>query len=128
MKLNRKGFTLMELLGAITILGILSGIAVVAVSGIIQNARQKHYETAEKNIEIAGESYAQQNRGILPKVIGQTTTIELSTLIEKNYIQPIKDHTDKECDSAESYVKIYKYSQSEYSYTAYLECNGYKTK
>lgn len=127
MKLNRNGITLIELLGAVTILSILSGLAVVAVSGVIQNSRQKHYETAEKNIEMAAESYAQQNRSVLPKVTGQTTTIALSTLIEKNYIQPIKDHTDKECNSSGSYVKIYKHSQKGYSYTAHLECNGYKT-
>ena len=75
---NKKGFTLIEILAAVTILGILTGVAIFAVSGIIENGKEEHYNTAEENLAMAGQSYAQQNRAALPKAIGQKTKIPLS--------------------------------------------------
>lgn len=121
---NKKGFTFVEILAAITILGILTGVAVVAVSNIIENGKKEHYETAEKNLSLAGQSYVQTNRAYLPKAIGQKTKIKLSTLVEKNYIQPIKDYSDNNCDMEASYVQVFKYSQNDYSYVPVLKCGS----
>ena len=128
MKTNKKGFTLIEILAAVTILGILSIVAVVSVNKVIQKAKQNHYVTAEDNLEMAGQSYVQQNRNALPKAIGQKKKIPLKTLVEKNYIEPIKDYSDNECDLENSYVQIFKYSQDDYSYIAYLDCPVYDSK
>ena len=125
---NKKGFTLIEILAAITILGILTGIAVVSVTKIIENGKKKHYLTAEENMKLAGQSFAQQNRSNLPKAIGQKTKISMKKLIDKNYIQTIKDYSENDCDMDKSYVQIFKYSQSDYSYVAYLECPNYNSK
>lgn len=125
---NKKGFTLIEILAAITILGILMGIAVTAVTGIIQNGKESHYETAEENLNLAGQTYAQQNRSALPKAIGQKTKVPLSVLMQKKYIGEIKDYSDNNCDPNKSYVQIYKYDQDKYSYTAFLDCPDYNSK
>ena len=125
---NKKGFTLIEILAAITILGILTTIAVVSVTKIIENGKKQHYTTAEENLSLAGQSYVQQNRKDLPKAIGQKKKINLKTLIDKKYIQPIKDYSENECDLTKSYVQVYKYTQSDYSYVAYLDCPGYNSK
>ena len=125
---NKKGFTLVEILAAITILGILMGIAVTAVTGVIQNGKESHYETAEENLNLAGQTYAQQNRAALPKAIGQKTKVPLSVLMQKKYIGEIKDYSDNNCDPNKSYVQIYKYDQDKYSYTAFLDCPGYNSK
>ena len=50
MKLNKKGFTLVELLAVITILGILMSVAIGAVSWILESAKDNFYKTLEKNI------------------------------------------------------------------------------
>ena len=89
MKGNKKGFTLVEILAAITILGILSTIAIVSVNKIIQSGKEKHYKTAEKNLILAGQSYVQENRSELPKTIGQKKIVYLKTLKEKKYINSI---------------------------------------
>ena len=128
MRKNKKGFTLIEILAAVTILGVLSIVAVVSVNKIIQKAKQNHYITAEDNLEMAGQSYVQQNRNALPKAIGQKKKIPLKTLVEKNYIEPIKDYSDNECNLETSYVQIFKYSQDDYSYVAYLDCPVYDSK
>ena len=49
-------------------------------------------------------------------------------LIEKNYIQPIKDYSDNECNMSESYIQVFKYSQDDYSYVSYLECPNYNSQ
>lgn len=125
---NKKGFTLVELLATVTILGILSTIAIVSVSGLLQKGRNKHYKTAEKQMIQAAQSYAQQNRGALPKTINGTSEIQLNTLIANKYINELKDHTNKvNCDPTNSKVTITKTSQTNYSYKAHLECGKYKT-
>ena len=121
-KLSKKAFTLIEILGAITILGILSIVAIISVNKIIQRARNEHYKTAEKNFTLAAQSYVQQNRKELPKVIGQREKVYLKTLIDNNYIEKILDYRKKECNTDQSYVQIFKYSQTDYSYIAILKC------
>lgn len=124
---RNKGFTLVEILAAITILGILSAVAIVSVNKVIQNAKSKHYTTAEEQLKLAGQSYIQQNRSKLPKSIGQMVKIPLRTLVTSNYIEEIKDYSKKECDLDKSYVQVFKYSQTEYSYTSYLKCPTYSS-
>ena len=128
MKKNKRGFTLIEILAAVTILGILSIIAVISVNNIIQKTKQNHYTTAEEQLEMAGQSYVQQNRSALPKAIGQKKKIPLKTLVDKNYIEPVKDYSDNDCDLETSYVQVFKYSKEDYSYIAYLDCPVYDSK
>ncbi len=122
---NKKGFTMIEILAAVTILGILSVTAIVAVNNIIQKAKTNHYLTAEKEFELAAQSYAQQNRSELPKAIGQKKQIYLKNLVDKNYIEIIKDYNGNDCNLEESYVQVFKYSQNDYSYLPYLKCEQY---
>ena len=128
MRNESKGFTLIEILAAVTILGILSVTAVVSVNKIIQNAKAEHYNAAENELKISGQNYVQQNRSMLPKTVGQKTKIPLKTLVENNYIQQVKDYNDNNCDLNKSYVQVFKYSQSDYSYIAYLKCPTYTSK
>ena len=118
-KLSKKAFTLIEILGAITILGIISIVAIVSVSKIIERAKNEHYKTAEKNFTLAAQSFVQQNRNSLPKVIGQKKKVQLKVLLDNNYIEEILDYRKKECYT---YVQVFKYSQTDYSYIAILKC------
>ena len=127
-KQKNNGFTLVEVLAAVTILGIISVVAILGINNIIQNAKEKHYITAEQQLKLAGQSYTQQNRSALPKAIGQKSKIPLKTLVDKNYIKIIKDYSDNNCDLDKSYVQVFKYSQNDYSYVAYLDCPAYNSK
>ena len=126
MKNNKKGFTLVEIIGVVAILGIVAVIGLVSVNSIIQKGKNEHYTTAEKNLKVTAESYAQANREYLPKNVGEMTKVKLRTLVDDNYMEPIKDYHDKNCDLDNSYVQIYKYSKTNYSYLAYLDCPDYK--
>ena len=121
---NQKGFTIVELLAAVAILAILSTIAIVSVSNILDNANKKHYETQLKNMIMATKSFTQENRNILPKAVGDTSNVTLEMLQNKKYIGQVMDRSKNQCNNKESYVNIFKYSKTEYSYTAYLKCGN----
>ena len=48
-----KGFTLIEIIATIAILGIMSVIAIVSVNGIIQKGKDEHYKSIEENSSLA---------------------------------------------------------------------------
>ena len=50
-KLNRKGFTLVELLAVIIILAIVIGISIPAVLSAVENARKKSFDNAVDSIK-----------------------------------------------------------------------------
>ena len=125
---DNKGFTMVELLAAITILGILTAVAIGAVSWILQRSRENYYVTLEKNVTMAGENYYADNRASLPKSIGQNRRILLKTLVDKKYLKEVVDYNKADCSASDkSYIKVVKYSKSDYIYKAYFDCPGYKT-
>ena len=125
---KKKGFTLIEIIATIVILGIMSVIAIASVNGIIQKGKDEHYKAIEENSKLATESYVQTNRDELPKNIGEKKKIPLRTLVEKNYIEAPEDYYNKQCNLDNSYVIVYKYSKTGYSYTTYLDCPSYNNK
>ena len=66
---KEKGFSLVELLAVVVILGLLSTIAIIGVNAIIKNAEKQHYETQKNTLKMAAQSYAQANRNVLPKSV-----------------------------------------------------------
>ena len=85
--MKNKGFTLIELLAVITILGILMVISIVAVTRLINKSKREQKNAQEQTVIMAAESYLQANRALLPKSIGETTTIFVSNLKESNYLK-----------------------------------------
>ena len=119
---RRKGFSLIELLGAITILGILSIITIMSVSRVIERSKKAQKEEQEKTIVMATESYMQDHKSEMPKVIGETTTISISVLKNNKYIkEDIKNGDGKSC-MEHSNVTVYKQSKDKYIYTPHLYC------
>ena len=125
-KINKKGFTLVELLGTIVIIGIVSGLAISGVTRMINNAKKETSESQKKTIKMAAESYFQSNVKKLPKVIGSFSTVSAKELNEAKYITTELKNEDGDSCMENSYVKIYKKSASEYVYTPYIYCGDEK--
>lgn len=121
---NKKGFTMVELLAAIVILGILSVTAIVSVTRLITKSKGEQRVQQEKTAIMATQSYFQANKDELPKAIGESRTIPLTKLKSTNYLKNnIKNADGKSC-MENSYVKVYKKSNSDYTYTAHIICPG----
>ncbi len=121
---SRKGFTMVELLAVIAILGILFIFAVPAVSRWIDRSKKESVESQKQTLLMAGQSYGQANKNVLPKVIGETVTIKANDLKEAHYLKEDLKNTDKKSCMENSYVEVYKKNKTKYTYTAYLYCEG----
>ena len=119
---------MVEIIATVAILGVISTIAIFSVTNIIERGKQEHYESVEKTIKMSAESYAQANRKYLPKNVGEKKKIYLNQLIEDNYVEKVYDYYDKECYADQSYVQIFKYSKTDYSYMTYLKCPDYSNE
>lgn len=130
MKLNNKGFTLVELLAVVSLIAILSGLAITAYTSYLEKARKESYEAMEKSAFSAAQNYIQATGAIVP-VQPSERTIDVSTLVDKGYLKNLEDPRSKGeyCHSG-STVKVSKKKSSgttleEYTYTVTIKCNGY---
>ncbi|MFK8025159.1 MAG: type II secretion system protein [Ilumatobacter sp.] len=69
-----KGFTLVELLIVIVILGILATVTVFAVSGVTSEANENACGIEQKNIETAIAAYNAENSGAFPTQASDVST------------------------------------------------------
>jgi len=114
--MNKKAFTLIELLAVVIILGILGGLAVGAYYKYLDKARNESFKMAEKTlVNDVKDAYADclsnfgnefcdnhSNFGYINE------TIYLNELIQTGYSNKIKDpyDTNSYCDPNLSYVKV----------------------
>ena len=104
---NNKGFTMVELLATVTILGILATIATVSVTRTMQKAHKEYDQKQNKLFTTAAQTYFTDNRSALPKKLLTTSEVTLQELIDKNYIEEIVDYKKKayKKDKSKAYVK-----------------------
>ena len=121
---NSKGFTLVELLAVIAILGIIMIVAIPGVTMLINRSKSDSRDSMEKTLEMAARSYASGNSQALPKVVGESTLIKAKDLKKTNFLKEDLVDYDKNSCMDDSVVRIYKYANNGYTYTPYLYCEG----
>ena len=128
MKQNKYGFTLIEILGVVVILGIIMGVGVAGYSNYIEKVKANYYDSQEEMLKEAGIDFFTDNRGRLPQTAGEENCVLLNTLINNRYIQTILDYNKKSCDGNKSKVCARKLTNTKYIYSSYLSCGeDYKT-
>ena len=64
-KLDRKGFTLVELLTTIVIMALIMALAFPSMTGMIDNTERKKYESYEKSMTEYAKAYFDDETGII---------------------------------------------------------------
>ena len=91
--MNKKGFSLVELLAVIAIMGILSGICILAVTRYISNSKKKTYKNFEENLRGAAVNYLSSHTEL--STVSGGVTLTYSTLVEGQYVEFELVRTDK---------------------------------
>lgn len=121
-KNNVKAFTIIELLGVIVILGILSAIIVPAVTNYMEKSKLEYDIDLENQLKLMGKNYYSNNPEKMPKIndgVGYVTAEEMATqnLLSKKLVN------SKGEDCSSSYVVISNLNKN-YKYTGCLVCDG----
>ena len=131
--MNKKGFTMIELMAAITLLGIMLTLAVVSVSKYLNKARNTAYKDYEKTLEGAATNYFLDHTGLLPEINDASgTKVLATTLINEDYLENMKDPTNKSfnCNN-NSYVIVTRKNNVGFNmdleYRVCLVCSKYKS-
>ena len=84
--MEKKGFTLVELLAVIIIIGVMGVIIIPTVNKAIKDFRGDTYENQIETIELAASNWATDNPYSLPAEDGGVTTITLGSLKSGGYV------------------------------------------
>src|SRR5574344_1149004 len=122
---NKRGFTLVELLGLIVILAVIAAITIPTVTGIIKKNKEKAYNATVATIIDASKKWSSDNSSMVSDT--GDSYVRLATLTEgyidqDELINPITNNTMDGC------VKISHsdtYNQYEYSYETKDECPNF---
>lgn len=89
LKNNQRGFTLVELLAVMVILGIIMAIALPNVTGILYKNRSSTYvEDAKKLVTTAEYKFRGSNTGIIKPADGQCIAMNLAYLDNSEFEEP----------------------------------------
>ena len=131
MKTNKRGFTVVELLVVLVILGILITLAYISVSKYLNQARSTTYEDFEKNITSGVTNYLIDHTGSIPNE-GESLVVDVEKLVCEGYIEDLQDPREsaRTCN-LESYAIVKRNANTGYNmdidYEACLVCAGYKS-
>ena len=108
--MNKKGFTLTELLGVIVILAIIAIIAFPSVLGLLNSSLNETDEAMQNFAITAARNYVNDNMDSYPKALeGQTKTysnLKIQTLLDEGYISSTTISSEKNCEMLNDEIKI----------------------
>ncbi len=119
----KKGFTLVELLAVIVILGILGLVVYPSVISVIKDARDSAYKSQVKVIEKASKEWGVEHPNNLPEIDSATSVwISVSKLIKDGYISNDDVANPKgDIKNMNGCVEV-KYESNQYTYSYKPEC------
>ncbi len=128
---NEKGFTMIELLATITILGVLSTLAVVSMNSVTKHAKNATYQEFEETLKDSTANYLLYNTGLIPDV-GGSYKVMASKLTSEGYLDNLTDPQIKTANcNNNSYVIVKRNSDVDFNmdleYKVCLVCSKYKS-
>lgn len=120
--LGRKGFTLIEVIAAVAIMGVLTGTAIAGVGSSLRKSHNSYCSQQVDMMVVAGRDYFNDKKSSLPLELGDEECVNLSTLMQNKYIESMKDYNGGVCNPVNSKVCAMKITGNSYYYTGSLDC------
>lgn len=131
-KINKKGFTLTELMAVILVIGIVFSIAIPSVSYVIKASKKRAYRSHEDVMKKAAIAYLTQNSNSIP-INEEECFLDVSFLINNKYIKAFKDPDNSDLNCIDGSFIIVKRSDKKddndnyinisLNYIPYLNCS-----
>ena len=128
MIMNKKGFTLVELLATIILLAIVLSLSSIAIIGIINSSKEKNYEQLISNIKDGAEVYYQEckySKEAIIKMFKDDVSnanafcdynISLGELVTYGYIKGnSKDYKNENVDEKLKFILVNSYDELDIS-------------
>ena len=119
--MNKKGFTLVELLATIILLAIVLSLSSIAIIGIINSSKEKNYEYLISNIKDGAEVYYQEckysnNSRISCNLNNNGYNISLGDLVRYGYVKGnSKDYKNENVDEKLKFILVNSYDELDIS-------------
>lgn len=84
---KKKAFTLVELMGVLVIIGVLSAILIPVISNKLKENKEKAYQIQLQNIILSAKNFASDNMFLLPQTDGDKINITLGQLKKSGYTE-----------------------------------------
>ena len=123
--MNKKGFTLVELLAVIVILAVVITVAVPAFNKYILQSEKQYYNSLEKSVKTSGMEYFNENSVFFPKEVGEYAVVNKDELKGSGIIENITDSEGNPCQEVN--VIVQKKENGSYEYMTCLKCGDYQT-
>ena len=117
--MKKRGFTLIEMIVVLLLLGIVIVLVLPAVRGLTYNSNSKKYQQLEKTINEAAKLYSSSYQGELVNTSYECFNIPYSTLIKEGLIE----EEDINCSGN---IIMRKRKKIGYDYEQYLTCKNSK--
>lgn len=130
--MKKNAFTLLELLGVVIILGVLSLITFPIILNQIKNAKQGIKDSTKTLIIDAAKDYYEDNTNNYEKIEGMTYCIDIKTLTDNNYLNKnLKNENLNNIDTNKKVKLIFHNNKFDYEivdscthYTVTFDANG----
>ena len=107
--MNKKGFTLAELIGVIVVLALICLVSVPAIASVLKTNKKSLCKTQLNNVLEAARNYASENLLAMPTNDGDSKTITIQDLIDNGFIdEDIENPVTKENFDSEIEITIKK--------------------
>lgn len=113
--INRKGFTLVELLAVLVVLAVISTIAFPIVNNMIDAAEEKAYEQQIKTIQKAAKNWEADNSNLLIEIdendemVNISCYVTLDRLKYEGYLENVETIDPIDDSIMDSYVVSFEY-------------------
>jgi len=120
--MNKKGFTLAELLGVIVIISIILLLVMIPITKNIQKGTNVIFESQLKIIQLGTDNWISDNITSLPQKEGEKITITVGMLKQEGFLEmDLKNPTTGECIPNNTEITI---TKNQNSYEIYIDIDS----